>query len=121
MRLAIIFELDMPDEVTLRELAVTLYPATLDFKRQLATVGRARLARVKANPTGAFRRVLVLDPQDLTEADEAATSKEVALANLRDQIAKDETHGVIAMYERAAWGAGASVKETEAILCGAKP
>lgn len=53
---------------------------------------------------------------DITEADEAADSKERALENLRDQVAKRETVGVIAMYERAAWGAGASVQETEAIL-----
>jgi hypothetical protein len=52
----------------------------------------------------------------ISEADEAATSKETAFANLRDQIAKGETDGVIAMYERAAWGAGATVAETEALL-----
>jgi hypothetical protein len=52
----------------------------------------------------------------ITEADEAATDKRTALDNLGDQIAKGETAGVIAMYERAAWGAGASVAETEAVF-----
>jgi hypothetical protein len=51
-----------------------------------------------------------------TEADEAVTSKNVALANLRDQVAKGETQGVIDMYERAAWNAGATVSETESIF-----
>lgn len=50
---------------------------------------------------------------EITEADEAATSKGVALYNLRAQILHGETEGVIAMYERAAWRAGASVAETE--------
>lgn len=54
----------------------------------------------------------------MTEADEAATSKQVALDNLRSMIAQKETQGVIAMYERAAWNAGASVRETEAIFKG---
>jgi hypothetical protein len=52
---------------------------------------------------------------EVTEADEAATSKDVALANLREQVAKQETQGVIAMYERAAWNAGASTRETGAV------
>ena len=51
----------------------------------------------------------------ISEADEASTSRERALENLRDQVAKGETHGVIAMYERAAWNAGATVRETEAV------
>ena len=55
---------------------------------------------------------------DVTEADEAATTKQVALDNLRSMIAQKETQGVIAMYERAAWNAGASVRETEAIFKG---
>jgi hypothetical protein len=53
---------------------------------------------------------------DVTEADEAATSKRVALDNLRAQLAKRETMGVVDMYERAAWGAGATVAETEAVI-----
>ena len=53
---------------------------------------------------------------EITEADEAATSKDVALANLRDQIAKGETAGIVDMYERAAWNAGATVSETEDIF-----
>jgi len=53
---------------------------------------------------------------EVTEADEAATSKWVAIQNLCDQVARGETAGVIAMYERAAWGAGASVFETEAAI-----
>jgi hypothetical protein len=52
----------------------------------------------------------------ITEADEAATDKEIALRNLEDQIWNGETQGIIAMYERAAWSAGATVAETEAIF-----
>lgn len=52
----------------------------------------------------------------MTEADESATSKEVALANLLDQVLKNETMGVIDMYERAAWNAGANVGETESVI-----
>jgi hypothetical protein len=51
-----------------------------------------------------------------TEADDGWPNKPTALAALRAQIAKRETAGVIDMYERAAWRAGASVAETEAIL-----
>jgi len=54
----------------------------------------------------------------VSEADEAATSKEVALANLRAMVSQKETQGIIAMYERAAWNAGATVRETEAIFKG---
>jgi len=53
---------------------------------------------------------------EITEADEAATSKAVALSNLREQVIKQESRGVIDMYERAALNAGATVAETEAIL-----
>lgn len=52
----------------------------------------------------------------ITEADEGATSVERALSNLRDQVDRRETVGILAMYERAAWAAGATVRETEAIL-----
>lgn len=52
----------------------------------------------------------------VSEADEAATDKATALANLREQVAKGESMGVVAMYERAAWHAGASVVETEAAM-----
>jgi len=57
----------------------------------------------------------------MTEADESAISKAVALSNLRDQVRKLETSGVIDMYERAAWSAGASVAETEAVIVDAAP
>lgn len=53
---------------------------------------------------------------DFSEADEAATDKRAALDNLRSQLAKGETEGVIAMYERAAWGVGATKSETEAVF-----
>jgi hypothetical protein len=56
----------------------------------------------------------------MTEEDEAATSKTVALDNLREQIVKGKSLGVIDMYERAAWSAGASVKEMEACLNAAR-
>ena len=56
---------------------------------------------------------------EVTEADEAATSKGRALMNLADQIAKRaaglETQAVVDMYERAAINAGASVAECEAL------
>jgi len=57
---------------------------------------------------------------DVSEADEAATSKHVALENLREQVRKGETIGVVAMYERAAWAAGATVAETEEVLITAR-
>ena len=57
---------------------------------------------------------------EVTEADEAATDKARALENLRWQVLRHEAVGIIAMYERAAWGAGASVQETEAILRGVR-
>jgi hypothetical protein len=50
---------------------------------------------------------------NITEAVEAATSKAVALANLREQVAKGETMGVIAMYEQAATLFGATFDETD--------
>jgi hypothetical protein len=53
---------------------------------------------------------------EITEADEAATDARTALDNLRAQLATQETQGVIAMYERAALGAGATVAETEAVF-----
>lgn len=53
---------------------------------------------------------------EVSEADEAATDKATALANLREQFEKGETHGVVAMYIQAAWNAGASVAETEQVL-----
>ncbi len=46
-----------------------------------------------------------------TEANESATNKVQALQNLQTQIIKDETVGVISMYEQAAIDAGASVHE----------
>ena len=52
----------------------------------------------------------------ITEADEAATSKAQALANLREQVIKGETMGVIDMYERAALTAGATYDEVEAVV-----
>lgn len=55
---------------------------------------------------------------DITEADEAASDKNQALDNLRSQVNKGETMGIVAMYERSAWHAGATVAETEAIIAG---
>ncbi len=46
-----------------------------------------------------------------TEANEAASNKIQALQNLQTQIIKDETMGVISMYEQAAIDAGASTQE----------
>jgi hypothetical protein len=48
---------------------------------------------------------------NITEADEAAKNKVKALYNLQDQVIKEETMGVISMYEQAAIDAGASVHE----------
>lgn len=48
---------------------------------------------------------------DNTEADETAKNKVNALYNLQDQIIKNESMGVISMYEQAAIDAGASVQE----------
>jgi hypothetical protein len=59
---------------------------------------------------GTWRAVVAL-PDEITEADKATTSKAVALANLREQVSKREAHGVIDMYERAAWNAGATGAE----------
>ncbi len=53
---------------------------------------------------------------DVSEADEAATDKETALRNLVSQVRQGETPAIIDMYERAAWGAGATVAETEAAI-----
>lgn len=58
----------------------------------------------------------MLDCYDVSEADEAASNKWTALENLKSQVVKGESYGVIDMYERAAWGAGATVKETEAAI-----
>lgn len=52
----------------------------------------------------------------MTEADEAAKDKATALDNLREQVAKRETAGVIAMYQVAAWNVGATVGETDAAM-----
>jgi hypothetical protein len=53
----------------------------------------------------------------ITEADEAANnSKELALLNLTEQVAKGETMGVISMYEVAALELGATLAETEAAI-----
>lgn len=49
----------------------------------------------------------------ITEAIEAAYSKEAALYNLAAQYAKDETVGVRDMYESAAVAYGASFDETD--------
>jgi len=57
----------------------------------------------------------MIDTYDVSEAEEAATIKDRALANFREQIRKGEFFGVIDLYERAAWDVGASVVETEAI------
>lgn len=57
------------------------------------------------------RKCVIMD--EITEADEAATDKATALSNLRAQVSQGETPAIIDMYERAAWGAGASVAETE--------
>jgi hypothetical protein len=51
---------------------------------------------------------------DWTEADEAAHTKDVALANLQFQIEQEETMGVIGMYELAAQRAGATASEINA-------
>lgn len=53
---------------------------------------------------------------DVTEADEAATTKERALENLRYQVTNGETMGVIAMYEQAAYNAGASYADIQTII-----
>ena len=55
---------------------------------------------------------------EISEADEAATSKEAALDNLRSQVSRKETPAIVDMYERAAWNAGVTVAETEEILRG---
>lgn len=52
---------------------------------------------------------------EVTEADEAATSKQTALDNWREQVSKGESQGVVDMYERAALAAGATVDELEAL------
>lgn len=53
---------------------------------------------------------------EIEEADEGAANKGQALANLAEQVRQCETQGVIAMYERAAWRAGATVGETERVI-----
>ena len=53
---------------------------------------------------------------DVSEADEGATDVPTALENLRFQIRQGESMAVVDMYERAAWGAGATVAETEAAI-----
>lgn len=51
---------------------------------------------------------------DFTEADEAALSKDIALANFQFQIEQGETMGVVQMYEDAAKAAGATHAEIAA-------
>jgi hypothetical protein len=51
---------------------------------------------------------------DWTEADEAAHSKEVALANYQFQIEQGESMGIVQMYEDAALNAGDSHAEINA-------
>jgi hypothetical protein len=53
---------------------------------------------------------------DITEADEASSTRDEALERLRQIVLSGETMGVIGMYERAALNLGASVRETEAVL-----
>ena len=53
---------------------------------------------------------------DVSEADEAASDKQTALENLSAQVRRGETPAIIDMYERAAWGVGATVAETEAAI-----
>ena len=48
---------------------------------------------------------------DISEASESSPSKATALANIREQVERGETMGVVAMYERAAYQAGATVAE----------
>lgn len=50
---------------------------------------------------------------DVEEADEASYCKQSALSNLRYQVLQKESMGIVDMYERAAWNAGATVTETE--------
>jgi hypothetical protein len=56
------------------------------------------------------------DPDEVTEASETNPSKATALSNLRAQVEKEETAGVIQMYENAAFSAGATVAEIEKAL-----
>lgn len=53
---------------------------------------------------------------EVSEADEAATSSAVALDNLREQVRKGESQGVVAMYERAAWRQGVMHAETDRVI-----
>jgi hypothetical protein len=53
---------------------------------------------------------------EISEADEVAFTKKTALENLQDQVIKNESEGIVAMYERAAWRAGATVRETETTI-----
>lgn len=61
-----------------------------------------------------------MDIFDVTEADEGATSKGRALMALEAQVLKDETMGIIQMYEDAALAAGATVAETEKVMTEAR-
>lgn len=56
----------------------------------------------------------------ITEADESATSKQRAIENLKSQVYKGESVGVIDMYEQAALNSGASVQEIEQAMKEAK-
>ena len=52
---------------------------------------------------------------EISEADEGFPSKEQALRALESLLGTDTSEGILAMYERAAWNAGATVVETEAL------
>jgi hypothetical protein len=53
---------------------------------------------------------------DFSEADESASSKELALQNLKEQLLRGETQGVIGMYQDAAMKAGATMEEINNVL-----
>jgi hypothetical protein len=53
---------------------------------------------------------------EITEADESATSKTRALANLHEQVLNGETMGIVSMYELAAMSAGANFYEVWATV-----
>lgn len=54
-----------------------------------------------------------MDFEHITEAHETSFGKQSALTHLRYQVLQGESMGVIAMYERAALDAGATLSETE--------
>lgn len=53
---------------------------------------------------------------DVTEADEQATDKATALKILAYMVSENESAAIVDMFERAAWGAGTTVEETEAVI-----